>query len=160
MAGGPIKYFSAAYPASGQVYPGYHIGTTNNRKWHGHRCEASLGSDAILELNFEAPQSLPSGTPKLRCLVISDDTSGDGVINPAWASLPVGGDYDTVALNAEGNTTITWATGDNEELLEEIIVLDADTVVEDEIIIMQITFVSASWTLASISTWNFSIIWE
>lgn len=160
MAGGSIKPFSVAYPSSGRVYPGYHIGSTNSRLWEGYRCEASLGADAILELNFEMPQVLPSGTPKLRCLAIADATSGDSKINPAWASLAVGEDYDTISLTAEGVDTNTWAAGDDEELIERIITLDADTIVADEIVVMQITFTTASWTLAQISTWNFSIIWE
>ena len=160
MAGGPVYPFSIGYPSSGRVYPGYHVGSTNARQWYGRRCEASLGADAILELNFQMPQVLPSGTSKLRCLMQADATAGDGVINPAWASLAVGEDYDTISLTGEGNDTTTWASGDDEELLESIITLDADTIVVDEIVVMQITFVSASWTLAQISTWNFSIIWE
>lgn len=160
MAGGPLLPTSIGYPSNGRVYPGYHIGSTNSRQWYGHRCEASLGADAILELVFEMPQSLPTGTGKLRVTAIADATSGNAVINPAWASLAVGEDYDTISLTAEGNTTITWSTGDDEELLESVITLDADTIVADEFIIMQITHVSASWTLAAISTLTFSIIWE
>ena len=162
MAGGPIYPFSIGYPSSGRVYPGYHLGSANSRQFYGHRCEASLGADSILELIFEIPQVLPSGDAKLRVLMIADAVAGDGVINPGWASLAVGEDYDTIAMNAEGADTTTWAAGDDEELLESIIVLDADAVVADELVVMQITFVSAGavWTLAQISTWNFSIIWE
>lgn len=160
MAGGPLLPVGIGYPTNGLVYPGYHIGSTNSRLWWGIRADASLGSDAVLQLDFEAPQSLPSGTAKLRVLAIADATSGNAVINPAWASLAVGEDYDTISLTAEGNTTITWSTGDDEELLESIITLDADTVVADEIIRMHITFVSGSWTLAVVGTFRFSIIWE
>jgi hypothetical protein len=159
MAGGPIYPFSVGYPSNGNVYPGYHVGSTNNRQWYGHRCIASLGTDSILELMFQIPQVLPSGVSKLRCLILADAVAGNGVINPAWASLAVGEDYDTISLNAEGNDTTTWAAGDDEELLESIITLDADTIVADEIVVMQITF-DDTWTLAAISTWDFSIIWE
>lgn len=161
MAGGPIFPFSTAYPSGGAVYPGIHTGSTNGRQWEGPRCVASLGSDAVLELAFQMPpSSLPSGTGKLRVLALADATSGNAVINPAWASLAVGEDYDTITLNAEGNTTITWSTGDDEELLESKITLDADTLVAGEVVVMQIAFVSASWTLAAVSTYAFSIIWE
>lgn len=160
MAGGPLFPSSIGYPSNGLVYPGYHIGTTNSRQWGGHKAVASLGSDAVLELVFEMPQSLPTGTGKLRVTAIADATSGNAVINPGWASLAVGEDYDTISMNAEGNTTITWSTGDDEELLESLITLDADTLVADEFTVMQITFVSASWTLAAISTFTMSIIWE
>jgi hypothetical protein len=128
--------------------------------WYGHRCAASLGADSVLELLFEMPQALPTGTAKLRILAIADATAGDSKVNPAWASLAVGEDYDTISVTAEGVDTNTWATGDDEELIERIITLDADTIVADEIVVMRITFTTASWTLAQISTWNFSIIWE
>lgn len=160
MAGGPIFPFSVAYPSSGRVYPGYNIGVTNSRPLQGHLCEASLGADAVVTLVFEAPQSLPAGTPYLRAIAAANATSGNGVVNPAWASIAIEEDYDGASLTAEGNSTITWSTGDPDDLKEALIQLDADTVVADEYIVMEVTFVSASWTLAAISTWLFSIVWQ
>ena len=160
MAGGPLFPSSIGYPTNGLVYPGYRVGGSNSRQFGGHRAAASLGSDAVLELIFEMPQSLPTGTGKLRASVVANATSGNGVINPSWASLANGENYDTISLTAEGNTTVTWSTGNADQVLEALITLDADTIVADEYVVMRITFVSGSWTLAQISTWQFSIVWQ
>jgi hypothetical protein len=160
MAGGPLYPFSIAYDSNGELTPGYFIGSTNSRQRWGVNCIASLATDRIIELFFHMPPSaLPSGTCKLVWEPMADAVSGTIVINPAWVSVAVGEDFDTATLNAEGNTTTTWSTGDDEEWLQSKITLDADTPVAGEIIYMQITFDDTS-SLAVVSNHAFSIIWE
>jgi hypothetical protein len=122
--------------------------------------EASVGADSTWELRFEMPQVLPSGTAKLRLRALADAVTGAAKVNPKWASVAMGEDASSATLNAEGTGTITWSTNDDDEYQELIITLDADTVVADEIIAMNLVFETSSWTLAVVSTWFASIIWE
>ena len=160
MAGGALLHSDPIYDTNGNIYPGIYTGSSNSRKSPGHVVVASLGANSVLTLEFEAPQVLPSGTPYLRVRALANG-NGNGVFNPAWASVAVGAGEgpDNVTPSAEGNTTITWSSDQN-DFKEAKVQLDADTIVADEIIHMEITFVSASWTLAVISVWEFSIIWE
>ena len=56
--------------------------------------------------------------------------------------------------------TITWAAGDEDVYKELKTDLNGDTLVAGEVVAMDLTFETASWTLAVVSTWNVSIIWE
>ena len=106
------------------------------------------------------PPSLPTGTAKLRCLSIANATSGAAKVNPKWASTAPEEAADTVTLNAETTQTVTWAAGDADVYKELKVTLDADTVVAGEVIVMEVVFETTRWTLAQVSTWNFSVIWE
>jgi len=162
MAGGPLFPFSNYPDSNGRIYPGPHVGATNGRVDFGIKVEASLGADSKLQLRFQMPPSaLPTGTLKLDVVALANATSGNGVINPAWVSVAGGANPDTATLTAEGNTTLTWAAGDNDDYKWTKIILDASTApAAGEVVVMEITFVSVSWTLAQVSTWNFSLIWE
>ncbi len=160
MAGGPIHPCSIEFDTDGLCYPGAHVGATNGRRTRGVCVVASLSGDTVTDLEFEMPQVLPSGTAKLRIRALANATTGAAKVNPAWASVAVGDTPDTITLTAEGTTTITWATGDDDELLEALVTLGADTIVADELVKMQVTFETSGWTLAQIACFNFSIIWE
>jgi hypothetical protein len=161
MAGGPLFPYSIYPDTNGRIYPGPHIGGTNSRVDFGMKVEASLGADSKLHLRFQMPPSIPSGTLKLDVVTLANATSGNAVLNPAWAVVAGGANPDTATLTGEGNTTLTWASGDNDDYKRTKIILDASTApAAGEVVVMEITFVSASWTLAQVSTWNFSLIWE
>lgn len=162
MAGGPLYAYSV-YPATvtGEVFADVYTGDGGNSpETVGWGVEASLGADATLGCRFEMPPSLPTGTAKLRLLAMADAVTGVAKVNPKWRSVAVEEDPTDTALTAEGTQTVTWAAGDDDVFKELLVTLDADTVVAGEIIAMDIVFETASWTLAAISLWSFSIIWE
>jgi hypothetical protein len=123
--------------------------------------EASVAADTEWQLSFDMPVgSLPSGTGKLKLKALADAESGDAKLNPAWASVADGEDPSAATLIAEGIQTLSWSTGDDDEYIVLKVDLDADTLVAGETVVMHIAFLTASWTLAAVSTWIPTIIWE
>jgi len=102
---------------------------------------------------------MPSGTFQLRWLALTNATSGNAKVNPKWASVAAEEDPSSATLNAEGTSTLTWAAGDNDQYKELTVTLDADTAVASEMIVMDLTFETASWTLAQVSTWIVCVRW-
>jgi hypothetical protein len=122
--------------------------------------EASVGADATWKLRFRMPPALPSGTGKLVLDLLVNATSGNAKVNPKWASVAVSGeDIDAKTLNAEGVQTIAAPATANQTVQTKV-TLDADTLVADEIVVMDLVFETASWTLAAVSTWLAYIVWE
>jgi hypothetical protein len=161
MAGGPILPQSAYPVTSGRVFPNIHVGAGANSKHdEGLGVEASVGADSIWRLRFQMPPTLPTGTGKLRLLMLANATSGVARINPKWASVAAGEDPSSATLNAETVQAVTWAAGDNDDYKELKVTLDADTLVGGEVVVMDLTFETASWTLAQVLTVIPSIIWE
>lgn len=162
MAGGPIFPNSAFPVTAGKVFPNIHVGAGANSKHdEGLGVMASLDGDAIWRLRFQMPPtSLPSGTCKLRLLALANATSGAAKVNAKWASVAAGEDPSSATLIAEGVATLTWAAGNNDDYLELKITLDADTPVAGEVIVLDLVFETSSWTLAQVSTWQASVIFE
>lgn len=161
MPGGPLTPISIWPDVNGRIYPNVHVGGANSRRVAGMQVQANLGADSVVDLLFPPiPGALPSGVAKLSVLGISVAQSGSAQFNPAWASMPPGTNYDTAGLMAEGVQTITWMSGDNDELKETKINLTTGTPTAGQYIFMRATFETASWTLAFVSTWQFFIIWE
>lgn len=106
------------------------------------------------------PPTLPTGTGKLRILALANATSGNAKPNVKWASVAPEEDPSSATLNAEGVGTLTWGAGDNDQYKELKVTLDADTLVASEMVVMDLVFETASWTLAQVSTWIVSVIWE
>lgn len=160
MAGGPI-FPHSEYPVSANVFRNIHVGAGANSKHdEGMGVVASLGADAIWRLRFQMPPALPTGTCKLRILALANATSGAAKINPKWVSVAVEESPSGATLVAEGTNTVTWAAGDNDQYKSLVVVLDADTPVASEEIVMDLTFETSGYTLAQISTWIVSVIWE
>jgi hypothetical protein len=143
------------------VFPNIHVGAgANSKHEEGLGVEASLGADSIWRLRFLMPPTLPSGTGKLRLLALANATSGAAKVNPKWASVAVEEDPSSATLQAETVQTLTWGAGDNDQYKELKVTLDADTLVAGEVVVMDLTFETSSWTLAQVSTWIASIWWE
>jgi hypothetical protein len=161
MAGGPILPHSAVPVTAARVFPNIHVGAGSNSKHdEGLGVEASVGADAIWRLRFLMPPTLPTGTGKLRLLCLANATSGAAKINPKWASVAVEEDPSSATLQAETTQTVTWGAGDNDQYKELKVTLDADTLVANEVVVMDLTFETSSWTLAQILTVIPSVIWE
>jgi len=161
MAGGPIFPRSSFPVTDGRVFPDVYVGDGANSKHEEVLgVEASVGADSTWRLRFSMPPSLPTGTAKLRLLALADAVTGNAKVNPKWASVAVGEDPSSATLNAEGTSTLTWSTNDDDEYQELKITLDADTIVLSEEVVMDLVFETASWTLAVVSGWIPSIVWE
>ncbi len=161
MAGGPIFPHSAFPVTADRVFPNFHVGAGANSK-HDEDLgvEASVGADSTWRLRFQMPPSLPTGTGKLRLLALANATTGVAKVNPKWVSVAVEEDPSSATLNAETTQTVTWGAGDADQYKELKITLDADAIVAGEEVVMDLVFETASWTLAAVSTWITSIIWE
>lgn len=161
MPGGPIFPHSAFAVTSSRVFPNVHVGAGANSKHdEGLGVEASLGADGTWRCRFQMPPTLPTGTCKLRLLALANATSGAAKVNPKWVSVAVGEDPSSATLVAETVQTLTWAAAENDKYKELKIVLDADVPVASEEIVMDIVFETSGWTLAQVSTWIASVIWE
>ena len=161
MAGGPIFPHSAFPVTAGRVFPNFHMGAgANSKQDEGLGVEASVGADSTWRLRFQMPPTLPTGTGKLRLLALANATSGVAKVNSKWVSVAVEEDPSGATLNAEGTSTVTWSTGDNDQYKELKVTLDADSPVASEEVVMDLVFETTSWTLAQVSTWIVSIIWE
>ena len=161
MAGGPL-FPNSAYPVTaGRVFPNFHVGAGANSKHdEGLGVEASVGADSTWRLRFQMPPTLPTGTGKLRLLALANATSGNAKVNPKWVTVAAGADPSSATLVAETVQTVTWAAGDNDKYKELKVILDASTLTAGEIVVMDLVFETASWTLAQVSTWIASIIFE
>lgn len=159
MAGGPIYPFSRLPITPLATFSSVHFGLVNDRREEGMGVRASLDQDGTWELRFETPQVLPTGTPRLRLLALAHAEAGEAKVNPAWVSVAPEESPDTAILNAEGTQTLSWGVGDNDQYKELQVVLDADTVIAGELIVMHLNFETTGWTLAVVSTWQASIIW-
>lgn len=157
MAGGPL-FPHSTFPVSGNVFGNFHAATNAHREGLG--VAASIAADSIWRLWFQMPPTLPTGTGKLRLRGISNATTGDAKPNVKWKSFAVEETVSSPTLNAEGVGTVSWGAGDNDQIKELKITLDADTLVAGEEVLMDLTFEAIGHTLAAASTWTASVIWE
>ncbi len=155
-------FYSSAVPVTAtKVFPNIHIGAgANSKHEEGLGVMATVDANSTWRLRFQMPPTLPSGTCKLRLLALADAITGVAKVNPKWASVAVEEDASSATLNEETTQTVTWSTDDDDVYKELKVDLDADTVVASEIIVMDLVFETSSWTLAQVSTWIASIIWE
>lgn len=161
MAGGPLFPRSAIPVTADVVFPNVHVGGGSNSKHEeGLGVMASVSADGTWRLRFQMPASLPTGTCKLKLRALAAATSGNAKVNPKWASVAVEEDPSSATLNAEGTSTLSWGSGDTDQYKELKITLDADTPVGDEEMVMDLVFETSSWTLAVVSTWIASVVWE
>lgn len=161
MAAGPIFPFST-YPATtDRVFANIHIGAgANSKHTEGLGVQASVGADSIWRLRFRMPPTtLPTGTCTLNLEALANATTGNAKINPKWAMVAAEAAPDTATLNAEGTSTLTWGAGDNDQIKALTITLDATTPAADQWLVMDLTFETASWTLAQVSTWTVFVTW-
>ncbi len=163
MAGGPIFPHSAYPVTAGLVFPNFHVGAGANSKHDeglGLANATDVDENAIWRLRFQMPPTLPTGTGKLRILALAAATSGVVKPHAKWVSVAVEEDPSAASLNDETVGTITWGAGDDDQYKELKVTLDADTLVASEEVVMDLVFEDASMTLAVVSTYIVSIIWE
>lgn len=151
------------YPVDAvRTFPNLHVGDgANSKQEQGLGVIASLDANAIWRLRFLLPPVLPSETMKLRLLALADAETGSAQVNPFWQKASPEDDPSSITLVAEGTSALTWSTGDDDVYKELKITLDAATAPSgNDVIVMDVNFITSGWTLSSISTWIPSIIWE
>lgn len=166
MAAGPFLPHSAVPVTAGRVFPNIHVGAgANSKEDDGLGVEASLGADSIWRLRFQIPPVIPAGTTKLFLKQISN-VGGIQVVkfNPKWTIVGDGENPSTAVLSAEGTQTLSLVAGDADAYKQVKVTLDARAApaAGDELkeIVMDLVFETAGWTLAVVSTWIVSVIWE
>jgi hypothetical protein len=161
MAGGPLLPSSIYIGgASGNLSPIFYVPATNTNTAgaiEGIGVVASLGADASAVLQFNLPEVLPSGTFKLRILAWANATSGVAKLTVKDNQTAAGSNIGATTLNTETQLSQTWATADI--IVENKITLTTVPVINN-IFTVQATFNTSGWTLAQISVWQFSLVWE
>ena len=161
MAGGPLLPASIYVGgAGGNLSPTFFISSAagnGGSAIEGIGCVASLGSTAPGVLQFNLPEVIPSGTMKLRALAWAQATTGVGVIVPSDGQTAVGSDIGGTTLTTDTAISITWATG---SIINEQKVNLATTPTANNILTVLLNYTSTSWTLAQLSVWQFSVVWE
>jgi hypothetical protein len=161
MAGGPLLPSSLYLGgASGNLSSTFYIPATNTNgagALEGIGVAASLGADAPAVLQFNMPPTIPTGTLKLRCLAVANATSGAAKLTIKDKNVAAGSSLGTSTLNTETQVSQTWTTAD---ILVENKVALTSTPSGNDILTVLATFNTSSWTLAAISVWQLSIIWE
>lgn len=164
MAGGPVLPSSIYLGgASGFLYPSFYIPSTNSNgagAFEGIGCVASLssGSTAPAILQFNMPESLPTGSAKLRCLSWANATSGNALFTVKDGHTAAGSNIAAASLSTETQTTITWSSAD---VIVETKITLSSTIAANDILTARIDFNSTGgWTLAAASVYQFSLVWE
>lgn len=166
MAGGPIFPSTELAMTSGKVFPNIHIGASNGRPFEGYGVLASLDANAKYSFIFPLPDTDPTGTLKLKILSLADvAATQSALLRTLWAGVGPTENYDTIGLNDEhsaGDLEIEHTTADDDEPIETLVTLDADTITygTDLFIVMDIDLKTASWDLAVVWTFQLSLIWE
>lgn len=165
MAGGPILPSSVYLGgASGSVYPNFYIPATNTNNGgalEGIGVVSSLtsstnGYPAVMQFNM--PESIPTGTLKLRILAQANATSGSAKVTISDGVTSAGSNIGVTSLTSETQTSITWSSAD--VLMESKVTLTASPSA-NQILTCVATFNSSGgWTLAAASNWQFSAVWE
>ncbi len=163
MASGSLYPSSLVFVTSGLVGPAVHVGaaSTGLRRTRGIRvvAAADLSANADVEMTFDMPPALPSGTGKL-ILVGRTTGTGNSLIAIDWASVAIGEDPSAATLLSEGTSILTVAGGDSDKFLRLKVTLDADTLTADKIVCMRMRFIQASYTLNQPFTVAPSMRWE
>lgn len=162
MSGGPLLpssvYFGAA---SGNAYPTFYVSATNTNAAsyiEGVGVIGSLGADAAVTLQFNLPESIPTGTFKLRSLALSQ--TGGSLVSKLTVSdgqTAVGSNIGATTLTAETQITFTFATAD---LLVENKTALTTSPTANNILTVLATFNHTGWTQTAASAYQFSLVWE
>lgn len=161
MAGGPLFPFSAIPKTQNQIFANVHVGSgPNSTHEEGMGAQATVTSDATWNLRYQAPPSLPTGSPYLDLWAISFANSGDAKVHFRWACSGSGTIPSSITLASEGTLTITWSVASPDRYREHKLALDATSIIAGQTIVGNLTFEFSGWTLPLVSTWRAPIIWE
>jgi hypothetical protein len=162
VAGGPIFPHSVYPVTAGSCFPNVYVGGGANSKHDdGLGVAASIAADATWRLRFQIPPAIPTGTAKLLLRALANATTGAAKVTPQLAKVAGGSSPSGAALTAEAQQTITWTAVD--VYLDTKVTLTNTTIAtgdENKALVADIVFNSTGWTLAQVSTWQVSLIFE
>jgi hypothetical protein len=162
MSGGPLLPSSVYFGgASGNAYPAFYTsaaGTTvANSTLEGVGVVASLGAEAPVVMQFNLPESIPTGTLKCRVLGLANAATGTAKLTLTDGATPAGLNIANATFTAETQISQGWATAD---ILVENKVTLSTVATANYIMTVLATYNHTSWTLAAASVWQFSLVWE
>lgn len=161
MAGGPLLPTSVYFGnASGNAYPAYYQPATNTNTagWiEGVGIVASLAAETPVVMQFNLPETIPSGTCKCRILAMAGTTTGTAKLTISDGQTAAGSNIGATSLSAESQLSQGWATAD---ILVENKISLTTAPTANEILTLLATFNHTSWTLGTASVWQFSLVWE
>jgi hypothetical protein len=162
MSGGPI-YHLPPYTSdtAGNAFPNFYAGGGGNASPtdYGLGITASLGTDVTWQLRFPMPPTIPSGTLKLRTLMLANATSGTAKWTVSDINVAAGSSPSAATMNGETQQSYTWSSGNAGEYIETKQALTS-TPSGNDTLVVAITFNHTSWTLAATLTTIATIIWE
>lgn len=163
MSGGPI-YHLPPYTSntSGLAFPNFYAGGGGNASPtdYGLGVAASLSSDVAWQLRFPMPPgAIPSGTLKLRTLMLANATSGEALWTVSDINVAAGASPSAASMNSESQQNYTWVSGNADKYIETKQALTSSPNPND-VLVVAITFNHTSWTLAQNLTVLATVIWE
>jgi hypothetical protein len=162
MAGGPFFPHSVYPVTAGSVFPNVHVGGgANSKHEEGLGVAASLAADATWRLRFQIPPAIPTGTAKLLLRALANASTGVAKVTPQLAKVAGGASPSGAALTAEAQQTVTWTAVD---VYVDVKVTLANTTIaagdENKALVCDLLFQATGWTLAQVSTWQVSLLFE
>lgn len=160
MAGGPI-FPNSAYPVTaGSCFPNIYVGGgANSKHEEGMGVAALIAADATWRLRFHFPPTIPTGTAKIRLLALANATSGVAKCTVQNAVVAAEDSPSGATLTSETQASITWGAGDNDQYKEAKVTLTT-TPAGNSVLVCDLVFNTTNWTLAQVSTWIATLIWE
>jgi hypothetical protein len=154
----PSSYYTT--DTAGNLFPNVYAGGGGNASTHdaGWGVAASLGSDVTLELRFQMPAAIPTGTFKLVTYCLANASSGVVKYTISDADVANGASPSAATLTGETQTSITWAAVDQYVVTKTP--LTHSTPAANDVSIVAIKFQTSGWTLAQIMTCSFTEIVE
>lgn len=162
MAGGPIGPSSVYLGgASGNLFPNFYAGAGGNASAHdeGIGVVASLGANAVAELRFPMPPSIPTGTLKLMVRCLANATTGTAKFTVSDNNCGDSTSPSGLTLTDESQSTVTWSTGDNDKYKDTKVTLST-TPAANSSLVVALTFNNTGWTLAQVLTALVWVLWE
>jgi hypothetical protein len=165
MAGGPITPSSVYLGAGGgNLFPNFYTGAGGNAAPtdEGVGVAASLSADEVIMLRFPMPPTIPTGTLKLRTLMLANATSGTIKYTVSDANVAAAASPSAATLTGETQSSATWtgSAGSTADDYIEIKTTLTSAPNGNDMLVVAVTVNHTSWTLAQVLTMIFTIIWE
>ena len=165
---GPLFPYSAFPVTVDDCYPTIYQGGNSVEDREEMMGISTTAVDRVWHLCFQMPPEFPAATTgKLVVLSRANAATGGLEIDPQWKSVAPEEDPSANAaeggadLSAETDTSVDWATGDEDVIKETVITLDADTLVVDEVVHMNLIFSDDATTALAVPSGHIAfIIWE
>jgi len=165
MAGGPIAPLSVYLGnAAGNLFPNFYAGGGGNLSAHDEGIgvvasfAANFGSGTG-ELRFPMPPSIPTGTLKLRDLVLINATTGAAAFVILCGLVSAGGSPSAVTLISAGNQTISCNANTPDKYQETKTTIPL-TPSANDMLVVALSMFASGYTLAAVATHIPTVIWE